>query len=54
MYYITLIRYKSTFWNQLTTLQQQFNATEQCNSKGNGVMRKNIEFFQSLVMKESL
>ena len=46
--FIPLIRYKST--NLLavnkTTLQPLFNASQQCNSKRNRVMRKNTDFFQ--------
>ena len=30
---------------------KQFNATEQCKSKRNRVMRKNADFLQFLVMK---
>ena len=40
MYCIPLICLKSTVCSQLTTFQPQFNASEQCNSKGNREMRK--------------
>ena len=41
----TTVHMCQPFCSRLTALQQQFNATKECNIKQNRVMRKNTDFF---------